>query len=130
MLLLGKKFNGFEPNKCKGKDKPNLINPSFCPILIFSSSIDPDQITGQVTHDFFKLVGSASKRNNVSALKCALPLSSTMYTDLIIYCHHFLQTHTTSQARLRITLACWRSLSITNFRTLMFAEGCLNFQAN
>jgi hypothetical protein len=42
-------------NKKKGrheKDKPDMIDPSVYPTLIFLSDVDPDTITSQVTHEF------------------------------------------------------------------------------
>ncbi len=56
---VGSNSNVFKPrknsNKKKGrhgKDEPDIINPSVYPILIFSSDVDPDTITSQVTHEF------------------------------------------------------------------------------
>jgi hypothetical protein len=62
--LVGNNANAFKPknnnNKtkgCKGKDKPDTLDPSVYPTLIFSLDVDPDTIVSCVTHEFCRVGG-------------------------------------------------------------------------
>ncbi len=61
---VGKNQNAFKPkmnnNKKKGrrgKDKPELLDPSVNPTLVFSSDVDPETIVSRVTHEFCRAGG-------------------------------------------------------------------------
>ncbi len=57
--LVGNNANAFKPKKNnnkmkgrKGKDKPDTLDPSVHPTLIFSSDVDPNTIVSRVTNEF------------------------------------------------------------------------------
>ncbi len=72
--------NVFKPkknnNKKKGRhgnDKPDMIKPSVYPTLIFSSDIDPDIITSQVTHEFCWAGGFYFRKKQLQCIETCTP---------------------------------------------------------
>jgi hypothetical protein len=63
-------------NKKKGrhqKDKPNMIDSSVYPTLIFSSNVDPETITSQVTHEFCRAGGFSFRKKQLQCIETCTP---------------------------------------------------------
>ncbi len=61
---VGKNQNDFKPKKNnnkkkgrRGQDKPELLDPSVYPTLVFSPDVDPETIVSRVTHEFCRAGG-------------------------------------------------------------------------
>jgi hypothetical protein len=57
--LVGKNQNAFKPKKNnnkkkgrRGKDEPELLDPSVYPTLVFLLDVDPETMVSRVTHEF------------------------------------------------------------------------------
>jgi hypothetical protein len=93
---VGSNSNVFKPkkniNKKKGrhgKDKPDMINPSVYPTLIFSTNVDPDIITSQVTHEFCWAGGFYFRKKELQCIETRTPfIIYYLYTfnDLATIC--------------------------------------------
>jgi hypothetical protein len=94
---VGGNSNVFKPrknsNKKKGrhgKDKPDMINPSIYPTLIFSSDVDPDTITSRVTHEFCRAGGFYFRKKELQCTETCTPfIIYYLYTfnDLATICY-------------------------------------------
>ncbi len=76
----GDNSNIFKPkkniNKKKGrhgKDEPNMINPSVYPTLIFSTNVDPEIISSQVTHEFCRAGGFYFRKKELQCIERCTP---------------------------------------------------------
>jgi hypothetical protein len=57
------KSNNNKKQGRKGKDKPNTLDPSVYPVLVFLADVDPNIIIFRVTHEFCRAGGvSLSKK--------------------------------------------------------------------
>ncbi len=56
-----------------GKDKPDMINPSVYPTLIFSSNGDPDTITSRVTHEFCRAGRFYFRKKELQCIETCTP---------------------------------------------------------
>jgi hypothetical protein len=61
---VGKNQNAFKPKKNnnmkkgrRGKDEPELLDPSVYPTLVFLPDVDPETIMSRVTHEFCRAGG-------------------------------------------------------------------------
>jgi hypothetical protein len=84
---VGSNANAFKPRRnnnkkqgCKGKDKPDTVNPSLYPTLVFSLDADPDTITLRMTHEFCPWVGSIFERSSCNAWRLSLHSSFIIST--------------------------------------------------
>ena len=57
----------------RGKDEPDLINPSVYPTLIFSTDVDPDTITSRVMHKFCRTGGFYFRKKDLQCIETSTP---------------------------------------------------------
>jgi hypothetical protein len=76
-----KKNNNKKKGQC-GNHKPDMIKPSMCPTLIFSSNIDLNIITSQVTHEFCCAGGFYFRKKQLQCIELCT-------TFIIIYLYTF-----------------------------------------
>jgi hypothetical protein len=72
-----------------GKDKPNMVDPSVYPTLIFLSNIVPDTITSQVTHEFCQAGRFYFRKKQLQCIEMCTPfIIYYLYTfnDLATIC--------------------------------------------
>ncbi len=79
---VGKNQNTFKPkqniNKKKGrrgKDKPELLNPSVYPTLVFSLDVDPEIIVSRMTHEFCRAGGFYFQKKQLQCVETVTPSS-------------------------------------------------------
>jgi hypothetical protein len=84
---VGKNQNAFKLKKNnnkkkgrRGKDEPELLDPSVYPTLVFLSDVDPETIVSRVTHEFCHVDGFYFQRSSYSAWRQSLPSSFFIYT--------------------------------------------------
>jgi hypothetical protein len=56
-----------------GKDEPDMIDSSVYPTLIFSSNVDPETITSQVTHEFCQAGGFYFEKKQLQCIEMCTP---------------------------------------------------------
>ncbi len=77
---VGSNANAFKPKRNndkkqgrKGKDKPNTLDPSEYPTLVFSSDIDPNIIILHVTHEFCRAGGFYFQKKQLQCVETITP---------------------------------------------------------
>ncbi len=77
---VGKNQNAFKPKKNnnkkkgrRGKDEPELLDPSVYPTLVFSSDVDPETIVLRVTHEFCRASGFYFRKKQLQCVETVTP---------------------------------------------------------
>jgi hypothetical protein len=77
---VGKNHNAFKPKKNnnkkkgrRGKDEPELLNPSVYPMLVFSSDVDPETIVSRMTHEFCHAGGFYFRKKQLQCMETVTP---------------------------------------------------------
>jgi hypothetical protein len=77
---VGNNVNAFKPKKnnnkikgCKGKDKPDTLDPSVYPTLIFSSDVNPNTVVSSVTHEFCHAGGFYFCKKQLQCIETVTP---------------------------------------------------------
>ncbi len=86
---VGKNQNAFKPKKNnnkkkgrRGKDEPELLDPSVYPTLVFSLDVDPETIVSRVTHEFCHAGGFYFRMKQLQCVETVTPF-------IIIYLYTF-----------------------------------------
>jgi hypothetical protein len=74
---VGRNTRAFQPKKNnndkrkgkKGKDKPDNLEPSVYPTMVFSSDVEPEIIISRVSHEFGRAGGFYFRKNKSNARK-------------------------------------------------------------
>ncbi len=91
---VGKNQNAFKPKKNnnekkgrRGKDEPELLDPSVYPTLVFLSDVDPETIVSHVTHEFCRAGGFYFWKKQLQCMETVTPF-------IIFYLYTFIDIAT------------------------------------
>jgi hypothetical protein len=77
---VGKNQNAFKPKKNnnkkkgrRGKDEPELLDPSVYPTLVFLPDVDPETIMSRVTHEFCRAGGFYFWKKQLQCVETVTP---------------------------------------------------------